>query len=74
MILKTLEEQADEISNKFGERYSRVYDLLIYARGREAIRNPIVYVINKDEKNKHAFDIVYRLIRFETYMKVGREE
>ena len=73
MAIKSLEEEAECISNRFGVRYSRIYDLLIYTRTKQAKRNPLSYVINKEEVDKHAYDIVFRFIRFETYMKMGRD-
>jgi hypothetical protein len=68
-----LEEQAEFLSDSFGWRHSRVYDLILASRLRLIKSHPIDYVLNRDRFNERAYSIAYRYVRFHTYMAVGRD-
>ena len=70
----SLEEQAEHLSKKYDIERSRVYDTILYIRGREVLKNPLLKIWHKGEVEEDAYEIANRYFRMENYkaMKNGQ--
>jgi uncharacterized protein (UPF0305 family) len=70
--MNTLEDQAELLSNTYKEKFSRLYDFLIYNRYRQIKKNPFQYLRNPEAIKQTAFDVTNRYIKFQKYKEMKK--
>ena len=62
----------DKLTDKYLERYSQTYDLVIHTIFKFNKRNPVKYIFNQKELQQDVYNLIDRYYRLKKYKETYR--